>query len=131
MSSRNLAITYSSIFPADKSPLSNYSFEGMMLEALEDVLQDSAKQAIYSNLEKTHNLDKKAIPNKIDEFVEVLEKIFGFGARLIEIEIMKALHRKSGRVLKYFPKTDELSFTEYLMAVKLLNTPSNETDKNP
>jgi len=131
MSSRNATITYSSISPTDKLPLSNYSFEDLMLEALEDALPDSAKQAIYSNLEKTHNLDKKAIPHKINELVEVLEKIFGFGAKLIEIEIMKNLHRKSDRVLEYFPKTDELSFTEYLMAVKLLSTTSNEKDKNP
>ena len=114
----------------DKSPLPSHSFEELLLEAIEEVLSSlggPTKQTVYFHLEKTYNIDKKAIPHKIDAFVKVIEEIFGFGARLIEIEIMKSLHKKFGHALKYFPKADELVFTEYLMAAKLLSTPADET----
>ena len=51
--------------------------------------------------------------------VEGIEKTFGLGARLIEIQIMKRLYERIGHALEYSPKQEGLVFTEYLTAVKL------------
>ena len=99
----------------------NRSFEKLLLEAIDDTLSsfgNSAKQAIYAYLEKRFKIQKQDIPNKIDEFTSAIEKIFGCGAKLIEIQIMKRLYGKVGQDFEYFPKKDNLSFTEYLEAAK-------------
>jgi hypothetical protein len=97
----------------------NERFEKLLLEAVDESLStlgDSAKQAIYFHLEKTFKVSKSEIPNKIEEFSNAIEKIFGVGARLLEIQMMQRLHEKSGHTVKYYPKTDNLSFIEYLRA---------------
>ena len=114
----------------DESPLHKCSFEALLLDAIEEALSsfgDSAKQTVYFHLEKTFNIEKQSIPQKIDEFVKALEKIFGLGAKLLEIEIMKRLHLKLGHASKYFPKADALVFTEYIMATKLSSTLADDT----
>jgi len=97
----------------------NDEFESLLLEAVDESLStlgDSAKQAIYFHLEKTFKVSKSEIPNKIEEFSNAIEKIFGVGARLLEIQMMQRLHEKSGHAVRYYPKTDNLSFIEYLRA---------------
>ena len=107
-----------------RSPLCIRSFEELLLEAVDEGLSslgDSAKQAVYFNLEKTFNVNKRDIPYKIEEFADAIEKIFGLGARFLEIQIMKRLYEKVGHALKYFPKKDEIVFTEYVAAARLSN----------
>ena len=100
----------------------NHSFENLLLEAVDEVfssLGESAKQAIYFNLAKTFNINKQDIPYKIEEFANAIEKIFGLGAKFLEIQIMKSLYEKVGHSSKPFPKQDVLVFTEYVDAVRL------------
>lgn len=97
----------------------NERFEKLLLEAVDESLSslgDSAKHAIYFHLEKTFKVSKSEIPSKIEEFSEAIEKIFGVGARLLEIQMMKRFHEKFGRPIRSYPKTGNLSFTEYLRA---------------
>jgi len=102
-----------------ESPLHNRSFEKLLLEAVDESLFSlgvSSKQAIYFHLEKTFDINKQEIPYKIEEFANAVEKIFGLGAKFLEIRIMKRLYEKVGLVFKYFPERDDLVFTEYVEA---------------
>lgn len=95
------------------------SFKDILLEAVDEALSslgNSAKQTTYIYLEKNFNIKKQDIPNKIDRFANAIEKIFGNGAKILEIQIMKNLHKKIGHNFEYFPKESDLLFTEYVEA---------------
>lgn len=104
------------------SPLCNREFNKLVLEAVDaglSSLGDSPKQAIYFYLEKTFKIKRSEIPKKIEEFATALEQIFGHGAKLVEIQIMKLLYEKIGQAFVYFPEKDDLLFTEYMEAARL------------
>ncbi|PVX23247.1 MAG: hypothetical protein CW691_11230 [Candidatus Bathyarchaeum sp.] len=105
---------------ADKQKTTN--FEKLLLEAIDEglsVLGESSKHAIYFYLEKSFKIKKKNIPNRIEEFADALEKIFGTGAKIVEIQIMKCLFNKVGYTFKSYSKQKNLTFIEYIEAVKL------------
>jgi hypothetical protein len=106
------------------SPLCNREFNRLVLDAVDaglSSLGDSPKQAIYFYLEKTFKIKRSEIPKKIEEFATALEQIFGHGAKLVEIQIMKLLYEKVGQAFVYFPEKDDLLFTEYMEAARLSN----------
>ena len=106
------------------SPLCNREFNKLVLDAVDaglSSLGDSPKQAIYFYLEKTFKIKRSEIPKKIEEFATALEQIFGHGAKLVEIQIMKLLYEKVGQAFVYFPEKDDLLFTEYMEAARLSN----------
>jgi hypothetical protein len=108
----------------EESPPRDHGFENLLLEAVDEGLSslgDSPKQAIYFYLEKTFKIKKPDIPNKIEEFANALEKIFGHGAKLLEIQIMKRLYEKFGHAFEYFSEKDDLRFVEYMEAARLSN----------
>jgi len=95
-------------------------FDKLFTEAVDDALTslgESAKQAIYFHLENKFKIPKKDIPTHIGDFADGLEKIFGLGARFIEILIMRNLYGKTGQHLKW-NETKELLFVEYVTAAK-------------
>jgi len=97
-----------------------FSFEKLLLEAVDEGLSSlcsSSKQAIYSLLENTFNINRRNIPSKIEEFADAIEKIFGFGAKPIEILIIRRLNEKVGGVVEY-PEHEELVFAEYVAAAR-------------
>ena len=96
-------------------------FNLIMLEAVDEALSflgESAKRAFYYHLEEKFKIRREEIPIKIDDFTEAIEEIFGMGAKIIEMQIMKVLYKKVGRNFKYVPKEKDLLFTAYLKAVK-------------
>ena len=98
------------------------NFEEDLLEAIDEglsLLGESSKQAIYFHLEKTFNMNRLDIPYRIEEFIDAIEKIFGSGAKILEIQIMKCLFNKVGYTFRYYPRQKSLTFTEYIAAVKL------------
>lgn len=97
----------------------NRDFKRLLLEAIDEGLSslgDSSEQAIYFYLEKTYAIKKQDIPNKIEEFTDAIRKIFGQGAKFLEIQILKHLYEKVGHDFRYFPEKDNLLFTEYIEA---------------
>jgi len=75
----------------------NLDFKELLLEAVDDglsLLGDCSKQALYCYLENSLKIKKQEIPDKIEEFSDTIEKIFGHSAKLLEIEIMKNLYKK-------------------------------------
>jgi hypothetical protein len=97
------------------------TFEKIFLEALDEGLSclgESSKQAIYFHLEKRFGIKKVEIPFRVDDFADALEKIFGPGAKLIEIQIIKTLHRKIGAPLKWDKRQQNIVFTEYVAVAR-------------
>lgn len=101
------------------STIIHEEFENLILEAVDESLSslgDSAKQAIYYHLEKSFRLKREDIPHRIDEFATAMERIFGYGGKLLQIQIMKRLHEKVGRSSTLYLKEDGLFFAEYVRA---------------
>lgn len=98
------------------------SFSRFLIEAVDEGLctfGESVRETIYACLEDTFGIRKIDIPGRVDEFSDALGKIFGDGARLLEIQIMKNLCRKVGDIAEYFPKKEDITFTEYVYAAEL------------
>jgi len=100
------------------------SFEEVLLESVDEglsLLGESAKQAVYFHLEKEFKLNKKDIPYKIEDFTEAMENIFGVGAKVLEIRIMKNLFKNMGYPFPYFrPRAQKyLEFTKYIESARV------------
>jgi hypothetical protein len=95
-------------------------FDKLLLEAVDEALAslgDSAKQAIYFHLEDKFKIARNEIPQRVKDFVHGLEKIFGMGARFLEILIMKQLHERIGGPLEW-DESKELVLVEYVTATR-------------
>jgi hypothetical protein len=100
--------------------LARKAFDKLLLEAVDDGLSslgESAKVSIYFHLENKFGIAKNEIPNRLKDFADGLEKIFGLGARFIEILVMKNLFEKVGQPLEW-NENKELIFVEYVAAAK-------------
>jgi len=95
------------------------AFDELLLSAIDEALSslgESAKQSIYFHIE-TSNVTRNKISENLQGFQGGLERIFGVGARFIEILIMKNLYAKIGQPL-IVEKSDQLEFIEYVNAAK-------------
>jgi hypothetical protein len=81
------------------------------------------KEAVYSCLENAFKIKKQEIPCKIEGFADAIEQMFGVGAKLIEIRIMEALHKRIPEFV-FFPKKGDVVFKEYVASLRafLLHT---------
>ena len=94
-------------------------FDKLLLSAIDEALNslgESVKQSIYFHIENNFSVTRNEIPKNLAEFQGGLEKIFGTGARFIEILIMKNLHSKIGFPLKM--ESEQLEFVEYVDVAK-------------
>ena len=97
------------------------TFDELFLQAVDEaflILGEQNKQLIYNYLEKSHGISKEAIPINMQQFGEAIEGVFGEPARLIEIEIMRALHRKVPSFI-YDVGENSLSFVGYVLALRV------------
>ena len=105
-------------------------FNKLLLRAIDESLNSlgkSARQSIYFHIKNKFSINRKEIPGNLQEFQEGLETIFGTGARLIEILIMKNLHSKIGCPL-VMKKSEHLEFIGYVNESKQ-NYLGNVTDQ--
>ena len=96
------------------------AFDELLLTAIDEALislGESVKQSIYFHMESKFCVPRQDIPDNLNHFQAGLEKIFGAGARFIEILIMKNLHAKIGQPLE-IEKEGSLEFVEYVSAVE-------------
>jgi hypothetical protein len=80
------------------------SFNDILLSAIDEALSslgENVAASIYFHLEKTFGIKRLEIPQRVKEFSDALEKIFGLGARTIEILCMKKFHEKMGVTCKW------------------------------
>jgi hypothetical protein len=101
---------------------SKHNFEKALIEAVDEglaCLGESGRKAVYYHVEKLFGIKKWEIPLRVEDFAKALEKIFGPGSMLIEIQIMKSLYSKIGAHLRWDEKLD-ISFIEYVKALRKL-----------
>lgn len=104
----------------EESKLSRKDFDKLLLEAIDEALAslgESARQAIYFHLEDKFRIARNEIPQRIEDFVEGLQKIFGMGAHFLEILIMKKLHERIGSPLQW-DENKRLVLAEYVAAAR-------------
>ena len=72
-------------------------FDEYVIQAIDETLTslgEPVKNTIYFQLENNFNIPKNQIPNQIEEFTNIIHKIFGLGASRLEIKFMKNLYSK-------------------------------------
>ncbi len=104
-------------------------FNEYLIQAVDEALTslgEPVKNAVYFQLENNFNIPKNEIPDQIDEFTNIMHKIFGLGASRLEIKFMKNLYSK----IKINVETngselalsnwiiDDMSFTEYVQKTR-------------
>jgi hypothetical protein len=103
--------------------LTGKDFQKLFLEAVDDAfssLGDSARQSIYFHLETRFSLPRDEIPNRLEDFENGLEKIFGAGTKFLEILIMKRLYEMiepKRRIMKW-NEDNEFKFIDYVKATE-------------
>jgi len=72
-------------------------FDDILLETIDETLSslgEPVKNTVYFHLQNNFKINKNEIPKKISEFSDIIQRIFGSGAGLLEIKFMKTLHSK-------------------------------------
>ena len=79
------------------------------------------KQFIYYYLKNEFKITKKEIPTHLEEFSNVLNKIFGIGGKLIEIQIVKEIFNKTKISNIDYKKNKEFTLANYVSTIKKLD----------
>lgn len=80
------------------------------------------KDTLYSCLSADFMISREDIPYRIDDFSDTLDRIFGVGARQLEILIMKKLHEKAKFSYHYEGPSwlvPNLTFSQYIELLRL------------
>ena len=115
--------------------LTEKAFRQLLFEAVDSALSslgESAKQSVYFHLEKKFDITKDEIPTRVLDFDQGLEKIFGTGARFLEVLIMKKLYEEigaKGKILK-LEQSKEFKFVDYVKAVEMTYFQSKRSRKS-
>ena len=103
----------------------NQNFEELVIYSIDQafsILGERSKQSIYFLLESEFKLCRTNIPDRIGDFANAIEEIFGISALLIEIQVMKTL-RQRVPLFTYIIENAELNFDEYLSSLRsFMNT---------
>ncbi len=100
-------------------------FAVILLDAIDvafTALGQNVKTSIYFHLENKFGLPKQDIPDRVEDFTDALDRIFGQASTPLEILIMKNLNEKVNCNYKWVgPKwlVPDLTFEKYLKLVKL------------
>jgi hypothetical protein len=95
-------------------------FEVTMAEAIDESLasfKSLNKQEIYSYLENVFKIRKEEISSKIEDFTDALNQMFGIGAKLIEIKIIEAIHKRIPEFI-FTPRRGAVIFKEYVASLR-------------
>jgi hypothetical protein len=95
-------------------------FSIAIMEAIDESyssLSNLDKQEIYFHLENAFKIKKQEIPCRIEDFADANEQIFGVGAKLIEIRIIEALHKRIPDFM-FSPKKGVVIFKEYIASLR-------------
>lgn len=104
-------------------------FDDILLETIDETLSslgEPVKNAVYFHLQTNFCINKDEIPKKINEFSDIIQKIFGSGAGRLEIKLMKTLHSKINVSVKW-PEYEapiskwlvmDMTFIEYVNSMR-------------
>lgn len=105
---------------SEKQKPAEDSFKIAITETVDESLSQFCnldKEAIYLRLEKTYKIKKQEIPFKIENFVDAIEQMFGVGAKLIEIKMTSALHKRIPEFI-FFPRKGDVDFKEFVTSLR-------------
>jgi hypothetical protein len=100
-------------------------FDHFLGEAIDEALSslgELVKKTVYQRLQNDFCIEKDEIPGQIDEFSDIIHKIFGLGAIQLEIKFIKNLNSKI-KINIQGPRyewplskwiIDDLSFTQFV-----------------
>jgi hypothetical protein len=101
------------------------SFDQILLDAVDEALLslgENVETSIYFHLDDLFKIKKQEIPSKIEDFSGALTRIFGLGARSLEIMFMKSLHSKLELYCKGPSRCEwvasEVTFQEYVCLMR-------------
>jgi hypothetical protein len=100
-------------------------FNDILLESIDKAflnLGENSKSAIYFHLENKFAISRQDIPDRVHDFSDTLEQIFGLAARQLEILIMKCLNEKIECTYDWVgPKwlIPDLTFSKYIKLLEL------------
>jgi hypothetical protein len=95
-------------------------FEASITEAIDESLasfKSLNKQEIYAYLENAFKIRKQEIPCKIEDFADAINQMFGIGAKLIEIKIIEAVHKRMPEFM-FTPRRGSVIFKEYVASLR-------------
>ena len=94
-------------------------FEKLLIKSVDDGLKDTfgetATEIIYKHLERNHSLKQEEIPEKLEVFIEALQKFLSSGATVVEGIVLEKLCSNLGieRPSKGYP-----NFVNYVAKLK-------------
>jgi hypothetical protein len=104
-------------------------FDEFLMESIDEALcslGEPVKNAVYLHLQNDFGLEKNNITARIEEFSDIMHKIFGLGASRLEIKFLKNLKSKVNvnvQLLEYeWPLSKwivmDMSFVEYVKSMR-------------
>src|SRR4030042_1509973 len=100
-------------------------FSRILQEAISEALStfgEDVKVSIFFHLENKCGIKKRDIPQRISDFSDALQRIFGIGASNLEIMFMESLHSKLNFVCKWPTgckwEVAQVTFQEYVQLMK-------------
>jgi hypothetical protein len=123
------------VLPIEKDA-SEEDFDDILLKTIDETLSslgEPVKNAVYFHLQTNFNISKNEIPKKINEFSDIVQKIFGSGAGRLEIKLMKTLHSKIGVNVKWAQYEAPLSkwIITDITFVEYVNSMRQNYEENP
>lgn len=100
-------------------------FEDVFQESVDEAfssLGEAVKNSLYFHIEHGFHVPKKDIPYRIEDFSDAVEKIFGLGARQVELLIMKSLNKKVNCDYKWKGPSwlvPDLTFKKYVELLRI------------
>jgi hypothetical protein len=100
-------------------------FEEILQESIDEAffsLGEAVKKSLYYHLEKSFLIPRQDIPLRIGDFSCALERIFGSGAKQLELLIMEKLYLKTRCSYKWQgPKwiVPDLTFKQYVELIRV------------
>ena len=112
--------TFTLLLSSEKQKPPEDAFKIALIETIDESLssiRNLDKEAVYLHLENTFKIKKHEIPCKIENFVYAIEQMFGVGAKLIEIRIIAALHKRIPE-FTFLPKNSDINFNDYAASLR-------------
>jgi hypothetical protein len=100
-------------------------FEEVLQDSIDEAfssLGEAVKTSIYFHLEHKFLITRQDIPCRIEDFSDALERIFGLGAKQLELLIMKNLYEKVNCLYRWEgPKwlVPDLTFKKYIELIRI------------
>jgi len=102
-----------------KLTLQQRKFDDLLIESIDIALSrlsEPIKNEFYVRLENNFCMERQNIPNEIGEFSQILHRIFGSGAFILEVSLMRILYSKCAefRDCSTELSENEMTFPKYV-----------------